>query len=135
MSLRSSLWRTLAGLSFVLLTALLLVGPAVAKSSNAKNDRDRMPNGWEKKHGLNVRVNDAHEDPDGDLLKNIAEFRNKTDPQDPDSDDDGFTDGDEVLEGTDPTDPEDNLLADEEEGGEGADAGGDEADEEGDDEE
>jgi hypothetical protein len=134
MTLRSPFWRTLTALAFVLLTAVLLVGPAIAKSSNAKNDRDRMPNGWEKKHGLNVRVNDAHEDPDADLLKNIAEFRNKTDPQDPDSDDDGFTDGAEVLDGFDPTDPQDNLAVEEaEELAEGA--GGDEADEEGDDEE
>jgi hypothetical protein len=105
-----------ARLSITLLAAIVLALPAGAKSSNAKNDRDRMPNGWEKKHGLNVRANDAREDPDGDALVNIAEFRNKADPQDPDTDDDGFADGEEVLDGTDPKDPDDNfdVLAEEE---------------------
>lgn len=126
--------RLVARLSITLLAAFVLALPAGAKSSNAKSDRDRMPNGWEKKHGLNVRVNDAREDADGDSLVNIAEFKNKTDPQDSDTDDDGFDDGEEVLDGTDPTDPDDNFdVLDEEEDGEEVD--GDLSDEEGDEEE
>ena len=104
----STIRRALARLSIALLATLILVAPAAAKSSKAKNDRDRMPNGWEKKHGLNVRVNDAQQDPDGDLLVNIAEFKNKTDPQNADSDGDGFSDGAEVLDGYDPSDAGDN---------------------------
>ncbi|MGH2692230.1 MAG: hypothetical protein ACRDHM_06970 [Actinomycetota bacterium] len=129
---RSALARVLVRLSVGLLAALVLVAPASAKSSKAKNDRDRMPNGWEKKHGLNVRVNDAREDPDADQLPNIAEFKNRTDPQDADSDDDGFSDGAEVLDGFDPADPEDNLDADGEEVGEelGDDTGAEEEEEE-----
>ena len=107
--------RLLVRLSVGLLAALVLVAPAGAKSSKARNDRDRMPNGWEKKHGLNVRANDAQEDPDSDLLTNIAEFKNKTDPQDADSDGDGFSDGEEVLDGYDPADAEDNADAEAEE--------------------
>ena len=114
--------RMVARLSITLLAAIVLALPAGAKSSKAKNDRDHMPNGWEKKHGLNVRVNDAHEDPDGDSLVNIGEFKNKTDPQDPDTDDDGFDDGEEVLDDTDPTDPDDNFdVLDEEEDAEDVD--------------
>ncbi|MGH2711885.1 MAG: hypothetical protein ACRDH9_11865 [Actinomycetota bacterium] len=122
--------RLVARLSIALLAACVLALPAAAKSSKAQNDRDRMPNGWEKKHGLNVRGNDAREDPDGDSLVNIAEFRNKTDPQDADSDDDGFDDGEEVLDGTDPNDPDDNfdVLVKEEDG---EDVDGDPSDEEG----
>jgi hypothetical protein len=119
----------MARISIAVLATLLLVTPANAEqagphgqghgngpdqsqaAAHRKNDRDHMPNGWEKKHGLNRQINDAQEDPDADLLVNIAEFKNKTDPQDADTDDDGFTDGDEVLEGTDPTDAEDNLDA------------------------
>lgn len=119
--------RALARISIATLATLLLVAPAAAKkgghgnhgqgksqaAAHRKNDRDHMPNGWEKKHGLDRQVNDAQEDPDGDGLVNIDEFRNRTDPQDPDSDDDGFSDGEEVLDGFDPTDPEDNLAAEE----------------------
>jgi hypothetical protein len=107
-----SLARALAHVSIGALAACILVAPAGAKSSKAKNDRDHMPNGWEKKHELDVRVNDSRGDPDADLLRNIAEFKNKTDPQDADTDGDGFGDGQEILDGYDPTDAEDNLDAD-----------------------
>ena len=113
MNRSTKLARALIRLSVGLLAALVLVAPAGAKSSKARNDRDRMPNGWEKKHGLNVRANDAQLDPDADQLKNIAEFKNKTDPQDADSDDDGFADGAEVAEGFDPADAEENPAAEE----------------------
>jgi hypothetical protein len=103
--------RVLALISITTVAFVLLVTPVGAKSSKARNDRDRMPNGWEKKHGLDVRRNDAREDPDADQLANIAEFRNKTDPQAADTDGDGFGDGEEILDGFDPTDPEDNLAA------------------------
>ena len=101
--------RLLTCISVAALAALVVVLPASAKSSKAKNDRDRMPNGWEKKHGLNVRANDASLDPDSDELKNLAEFKNKTDPQEADSDGDGYYDGAEVADGYDPTDPLDNV--------------------------
>ena len=104
--------RLLASVAVAVLAALVLVLPAAAKSSKAKNDRDRMPNGWEKKHGLNVRANDANLDADGDGLVNLAEFKNKTDPQNTDTDGDGYSDGEEVADGYDPTDSEDNLDAD-----------------------
>lgn len=115
--------RPLARFSIAFLATFLLVAPASANSgghggtskaaAHRKNDRDHMPNGWEKKHGLDVQRNDAQGDPDADELANIDEYRNGADPQDSDSDDDGFDDGEEVLEGFDPTDAEDNLDAEE----------------------
>jgi hypothetical protein len=46
-------------------------------------------------------------DPDEDGLNNQEEVDNGTDPEDPDTDDDGLLDGEEVNDiGTDPTDPD-----------------------------
>jgi hypothetical protein len=39
------------------------------------SDGDGMPDGWEIAHALNPLVNDAGENPDGDGLTNLAEFR------------------------------------------------------------
>jgi hypothetical protein len=49
-------------------------------------------------------IGDACDDPDGDGLTDAEEVVLGTDPSDPDSDDDGLTDGDEVnVHGTDPS--------------------------------
>jgi hypothetical protein len=69
-----------------------------------------MPNGWEKKNGLDPQKDDAQEDPDADLLVNIDEYAEGTDPQNADTDGDGVSDGQEVLDDTDPTDSEDFLV-------------------------
>jgi hypothetical protein len=45
---------------------------------------------------------DPAADPDADYLSNADEAIHGTDPADPDSDDDTYLDGDEVLEGSDP---------------------------------
>lgn len=85
-------------------------------------DLDGMPDGWEQQHGLQVGVNDANEDPDGDGLTNVQEFQRGTDPRNADTDGDGLKDGVEtgtgVWEsvantGTDPLNPDtdhDGLL-------------------------
>jgi TolB protein len=58
-------------------------------------DNDGMPNGWEGDFGLDPMFDDATEDRDSDGLTNLAEFENETNPRQPDSDSDGFRDGED----------------------------------------
>ncbi len=84
-------------------------------------DGDGLPDQWEIDNGLDPEDdgtidpdNGADGDPDEDGLKNIDELNHGTDPQNPDSDGDGLSDGDEVSGASNayngaPTDP---ALAD-----------------------
>lgn len=66
--------------------------------TNDDSDKDGMQDGWEVDNGLNPkRSRDAALDPDGDGLSNLEEFGVNTNPQNPDTDNDTLTDGDEVL--------------------------------------
>ena len=71
----------------------LLALPAAAMASD--RDNDRLPDRWERKHGLSTSGKSAARDNDRDGLKNLGELRSRTDPKDADSDDDGTEDGDE----------------------------------------
>jgi hypothetical protein len=73
------------------LAILALPGAAAAKDSN----RDRIPDRWEKRHGLSLKVKQTDRDQDRDGLRNRAEFLSDNDPRDRDSDGDGVKDGDE----------------------------------------
>jgi hypothetical protein len=80
----------IAGLAAVVLALLL---PAVASAKD--RNHDRIPDRWERHHGLSLKVNQAKRDQDRDQLKNRQEWRSGNDPRDDDSDDDGIEDGDE----------------------------------------
>lgn len=70
---------------------LALAGPAAAKDRNG----DKIPDRWEKRHRLSLKVDQSRRDQDRDGLRNRAEFKAGTDPRDRDSDDDGVKDSDE----------------------------------------
>ncbi len=73
------------------LALLAMPGLAAAKDRN----QDRIPDRWEKRHKLSLKVNQARRDQDRDRLRNRAEFLAGTDPRLGDSDGDGHLDGDE----------------------------------------
>jgi hypothetical protein len=70
-------------------------GSSKGRTKAAKLDRNRdgLPDRWERRHGLSLKVNQAGRDQDRDGATNAAEFAAKTDPRDRDSDDDGLRDG------------------------------------------
>ncbi|MDM8538359.1 hypothetical protein QUF70_16515, partial [Desulfobacterales bacterium HSG17] len=68
-------------------------------------DNDAIPESWEIEHGLDINnPADASLDSDNDGLTNLEEYLNGTDPNVPDTDNDGINDGDERLAGSDPAD-------------------------------
>lgn len=67
------------------------------------SDGDGIPDWWEIKYGLNSNdVKDAMADYDNDGAPNILEFQFNTDPFNPDSDNDGYFDGEEIRNGNNP---------------------------------
>jgi hypothetical protein len=72
--------------------ALLLAafaGTAVAKDRN----HDRIPDKWEKRFHLSLRVDQSDRDQDRDKVDNLNELQEGTNPRDRDSDNDGRKDG------------------------------------------
>lgn len=78
-------------LAMTALAVLALPSPAAAKDRN----HDRIPDRWEKRHRLSLKVNQATRDQDRDHLRNRAEFLAGDNPRDRDSDNDGVADGQE----------------------------------------
>jgi len=67
------------------------------------SDGDGIPDWWEIKYGLNPNdPTDAAADYDNDGAPNILEFQFNTDPFNPDSDNDGYFDGEEIRNGNNP---------------------------------
>lgn len=96
-----------ARLGFDMLDAEL---PALACTSTADLDGDGLLDCEEEYLGLDPR----HPDSDGDLLLDWVEVAFGTDPTrddyDEDPDFDGHSNGDEVLAGSDPNSPDDNVF-------------------------
>lgn len=88
---RPRLGMTWLALALGALALLAMPSLAAAKDRN----HDRIPDRWEKRHKLSLKVNQARRDQDSDQLRNRAEFLAGTDPRSSDSDDDGVMDGDE----------------------------------------
>lgn len=86
---------------------LVMLLPGTGSAGRRDSDDDGMPNRWETSHGTDPNKKDAAANPDHDHLDNIGEFRNRTEPLDPDTDSDGIDDGDEIKTfSTDPTIPD-----------------------------
>lgn len=76
------------------LLALTAVAAAVpAAPAMAKGDHDGLPDSWEKRHHLNLRIDDAARDKDRDGLSNYGEYRSRTNPRKRDTDRDHRGDG------------------------------------------
>jgi hypothetical protein len=85
---------------FVVMTFAILVVPASsAMAAQRDRDRDRMPDRWERAHGLSVSRASSGGDPDRDGIDNRNEYRERTDPQRRDSDRDRSLDGREDRDG------------------------------------
>ena len=68
-------------------------------------DQDGMADSWETANGLDPSdPSDAANDPDGDFLTNLQEYKNGCNPANPDSDGDSLYDGWEVRYGYSPLD-------------------------------
>jgi hypothetical protein len=90
--------RMLITLAALALIALAGPAPASAHHGHKAQDRNRdgLPDRWERKHHLSLKVNQAHRDPDRDGLDNRSEFEHGTDPRKADTDDNGVDDRNEV---------------------------------------
>lgn len=63
----------------------------------ADRNKDGLPDRWERRHKLSLKVNQAGRDQDRDGAKNAAEFTAGTNPRKADSDNDGVKDGAENV--------------------------------------
>src|SRR5215203_917260 len=96
--------RRTALLAVTALALLAAVLPAAAMARGKDRNHDRIPDRWEHRHHLSLKVKQTKRDQDKDGLNNLSEFRHHSDPRDADSDNDGLDDGDEVRHGDDPAD-------------------------------
>lgn len=93
--------------SGVMMTGIVYQLTTWSTNGNCDFDYDNMPDWYEDGYGfLNpTNATDGVNDEDSDLLSNAGEYEQDTDPNNPDSDSDRVLDGNEVLAGTNPTDP------------------------------
>jgi hypothetical protein len=80
----------LLGIAAVLVASLFAL-PALASSRDGNGDR--IPDRWENRYELSLSKNQAPRDQDKDGVKNLAEYKDGTDPREADTDADGTTDG------------------------------------------
>src|SRR3954471_10096778 len=83
-------------------TLIGLAAPLSALAASHDRNHDGLPDTWETRHHLSLKVNQAKQDRDHDGLNNKGEFRRGTNPGRSDSDRDGLADGAEVKTGNNP---------------------------------
>jgi Bacterial TSP3 repeat len=93
----------------------VLALPAIASAKATDRNHDGIPDRWEKRHHLSLKVNEAQRNQDHEGLNDLEEFENGTNPREADTDGDGMTDAQEVEAGDDPLSPDDGNGASEDE--------------------
>lgn len=88
---RARLGMTWFALALGALALLAMPSLAAAKDRN----HDHIPDKWEKRHHLSLKVNQAHRNPDHDRLNNRAEFLAGDNPHKADTNGDGVIDGED----------------------------------------
>lgn len=95
----------------ILIASVFALALAVTAVVSAKDrNHDRIPDGWEQRHHLSLRHDQARRDQDRDSMRNRAEWRSGTDPRDADSDGDEIEDGDEGAGKISSFDPDTGVL-------------------------
>lgn len=80
---------SMAAAGALALLVAAFAGTAVAKDRN----HDRIPDKWEKRFHLSLKVDQSDRDQDRDRVDNLNEFQEGTNPRDRDTDNDGRPDG------------------------------------------
>ncbi len=93
-NMRSARRFTILSTALVGVLAMLAL-PGVAAAKHGDRNHDRIPDRWEKRHHLSLKVSQANRDQDQRPAGQPAEFLAGDNPRDDDSDDDGVMDGDE----------------------------------------
>lgn len=78
------------------LIVLPLIATATSGAVTRDRDRDGLPDRWERRHHLSTAKKSAGKDPDRDGLRNLREYRLRTNPRKKDTDGDGLRDRAEV---------------------------------------
>jgi sortase (surface protein transpeptidase) len=69
---------------------------------NSDSNKNNLPDWWESQYGVPGGLGSWKDDPDADQANNLVECQFGTDPTNPDSDSDGYSDGNEIRRGYDP---------------------------------
>lgn len=100
MHVQLTIRRGLRTAALAIATLLLTAGLAASVQAKAKDsNRDGLPDRWEKRNHLTLKVNQARRDQDHDGVVNKCEFQSSSNPRDADSNDDGQRDGAEDEDG------------------------------------
>lgn len=97
--------RRVATIAALAVSALFIaIAPSAALAKSKDRNHDKIPDRWEKKNHLSLKVKQTNKDQDHDGLRNLKEFRAGTNPRKADSDGDGLNDKAELQSDNDPTD-------------------------------
>jgi hypothetical protein len=115
----------LIALIAVFAAAAIVAVPGMASSRD--HNGDKIPDKWEKRFHLSLKVDQSGRDQDRDGADNLCEFRSHDNPRDADTNDDGVADEQEAdeaqCEANDDNDANDDNGGAVDGGGHGADDG------------